>query len=52
MVERHTGKEVNNQKQGKSGAKVKIVNGPAAGNRGIVNPTKNGGIFRPTKGKS
>ena len=50
-MERYTGKEQNNQKQGKSGAKVKIVKGPAAGNRGIVNPTKSGGIFRATKGK-
>jgi hypothetical protein len=50
-MERHTNKEVNNQKQGKSGAKVKMVKGPAAGKRGIVNPTKSGGIFRPTKGK-
>jgi len=49
MVERHTGKEINNQKQGKSGAKVKIVKGPAAGKSGIVNPTKGGGIFRATK---
>lgn len=48
-MERHTGKEVNNQKGGKSGAKVKTVNGPAAGNSGIVNPTKGGGIFRATK---
>jgi len=34
---------------GKSGTKVKIIPGPAKGNRGIVNPTKSGGIFRPTK---
>lgn len=48
---RYTGKEVNNQKQGKSGAKVKRVSGPAVGGAS-GNATKSGGIFRPTKGKS
>jgi hypothetical protein len=41
--------EINNQKQGKSGAKVKRNPGPAKGKRGHVNPTKGGGIFRKTK---
>ena len=51
MVERYTKKETNNQKQGKSGAKVKTVSGPAVGGAS-GNPAKSGGIFRPTKGKS
>jgi hypothetical protein len=50
-MERYTKKEQNNQKQGKSGAKVKRVNGPAVGGAS-GNATKGGGIFRPTKGKS
>ena len=37
-MERYTKKEVNNQKQGKSGAKVKIISGPAVG-RTSGNPT-------------
>jgi uncharacterized protein YjcR len=49
-MERYTKKEVNNQKQGKSGAKVKRVSGPAVG-EASGNATKSGGIFRPTKGK-
>jgi hypothetical protein len=49
-MERYTGKEQNNQKQGKSGAKVKRVNGPATG-KASGNSTKSGGIFRATKGK-
>jgi hypothetical protein len=50
MVERHTGKEVNNQGGGKSGAKVKRVSGPAVGGAS-GNATKSGGVFRATKGK-
>ena len=50
MVERYTKKEVNSQKQGKSGAKVKRVSGPAVGGAS-GNATKSGGIFRATKGK-
>jgi len=50
-MERYTKKEVNNQKQGKSGAKVKRVSGPAVGGAS-GNPPKSGGVFRPTKGKS
>jgi hypothetical protein len=50
MVERYTKKEVNNQKQGKSGAKVDIKRGPVGKQSG--NPTKSGGIFRPTKGSN
>ena len=42
-------KEINNNKQGKSGAKVKTLDGPATGRKGHVNPTKSGGIFRATK---
>lgn len=42
--------ETNNHSQGKSGAKVKQLPGPAKGNKGHVNPVKSGGIFRPTKG--
>lgn len=45
-------KEQNNHKQGKSGAKVPMKPGPAAGKKGVVNPTKGGGIYRPTKGGS
>ena len=44
-------RETNSQKQGKSGGKVPVKPGPAKGRRGHVNPTKNGGINRPTKGK-
>jgi len=50
-MERYTKKEVNNQKQGKSGAKVMQKTGPAVGGAS-GNATKSGGIFRPTKGKA
>ena len=40
-MERYTKKEINNQKQGKSGAKVKIIPGPAVG-RTSGNPTTKG----------
>ena len=43
-------KVITNQSQGKSGAKVKQVRGPVPKQSG--NPTKSGGIFRPTKGSS
>lgn len=44
-------KETNNHKQGRSGSAVDKFMGPAAGgNR--RNPTKSGGINRPTKGGS
>lgn len=43
-------KETNNYPQGKSGAKVKLKSGPATG-RGSGNPTKKGGIMKPTGGK-
>jgi len=43
--------EKNNHKQGRSGAGTPKKPGPAKGRRGIVNPTKSGGIFRPTKGR-
>jgi len=42
--------EKNNYKQGKSGTATPRKPGPAKGRRGVVNPTKKGGIFRPTKG--
>jgi len=42
-------KERNNQKQGRSGSKVKTVSGPVKSASG--NATKKGGVFRPTKGK-
>lgn len=42
-------RESNNHKQGRSGGKVKTIPGPAKGNRGIVNPTKKGGIYRAPK---
>lgn len=41
--------EQNNQKQGKSGSSTPKKPGPAKGNRGHVNPTKSGGIYRATK---
>jgi hypothetical protein len=50
-MERYTKKEVNNQKQGKTGAKVKQVIGPAVAGDTSGNSTKSGGIFRATKGK-
>ena len=42
-------KETNNYKQGRSGSKVKTIPGPAKGKRGVVNPTKGGGIYRKPK---
>lgn len=45
-------RETNNYKQGRTGGKVKTINGPAVGNTRQGNPTKKGGIFRPTKGKA
>jgi len=42
--------EKNNHPQGRSGGKVKTINGPAVG-RGSGNPTKSGGIMKPTSGK-
>lgn len=42
-------KEKNNQKQGRSGSKVKTISGPIKGASG--NATKGGGITRPTRGK-
>ena len=50
-VSREGFKEINNYKQGKTGAGTKKMGGPAKGKRGIVNPTKGGGIYRSTKGK-
>lgn len=44
-------KEINNHKQAKSGTGVVKKSGPATGRKGHVNPTKSGGIFRPTKGQ-
>jgi len=52
MSDKASYSEQNNFKQGKSGAKVPMKPGPAAGNRGKQNPTNGGGIYRPTKGKS
>jgi len=43
-------REMNNHKQGRTNSGVAKKPGPAKGRRGIVNPTKSGGIFRPTKG--
>jgi hypothetical protein len=45
-------REITNQNQAKSGTATPKKRGPAAGNKGIQNPTKSGGIFRPTKGQS
>lgn len=42
-------RESNNYKQGRSGAGTMKKPGPAKGRRGIVNPTKGGGIFRKPK---
>ena len=50
MASNRKGTEVTNQAGGKSGAKVPIKRGPVGKQSG--NPTKSGGIFRPTKGKS
>jgi hypothetical protein len=44
-------KEISNYKQGRSGAKVQMKRGPAAGNSGTKNPLKGGGINRATQGK-
>jgi hypothetical protein len=44
--------EKNNYSQGRSGSGTKKNPGPAKGRRGIVNPTKKGGIYRPTKSGS
>jgi len=43
-------REINHHPQGRSGGKVPMKPGPAKGNRGVVNPTKSGGINRPTRG--
>jgi len=46
--------ERNNHPQGRSGGKVRTIPGPAVGKSGgrkSGNPTKGGGIYRPTKGK-
>jgi len=43
-------RETNNHKQGKTGSKVKTVNGPANGHAS-GNPTKGGGVMQPTRGK-
>ena len=45
-------RETNNHPQGRSGSGTMKKSGPAKGRRGVVNPTKSGGIYRPTKGKS
>ena len=42
-------RETNNHKQGRSGSGTMKKPGPAKGRRGVVNPTKKGGIYRPTK---
>jgi len=43
-------REVNNHPQGRSGGKVRTINGPAVGNTGgRKNPTKGGGIYRKPK---
>ena len=49
-MKRYTGGEKNNQKQGKTGAKVKQISGPAVGSAS-GNATKKGGVFEGTKGK-
>jgi hypothetical protein len=51
-MERYTKKTVDHQPQGKTGAKVKTVTGPAVAGNTSGNATKSGGIFRATKGKS
>lgn len=43
-------KESNNYPQGRSGGGTMKKPGPATGRSGHVNPTKSGGIYRPTKG--
>jgi hypothetical protein len=45
-------REIDNQRTGRSGAGTMKKSGPAKGRRGVVNPTKGGGIYRPTKGRS
>jgi hypothetical protein len=42
-------REITNQKQGRSGAGTPKKPGPAKGRKGVVNPTKSGGIFRAPK---
>lgn len=44
-------KETNNHKQGRDGSRVRDFKGPAAGGGAAGgNPTKSGGINRPTQG--
>ncbi len=43
--------EKTNFRQGRAGSGTPKKPGPAKGRRGVVNPTKKGGIFRPTGGK-
>ena len=45
-------REINNHPQGRSGGGTMKKGGPAKGNSGVKNPTKGGGIFRPTKGRA
>jgi hypothetical protein len=46
------GKEINNQKEGRSGSGTPTKDGPAVPGSGIKkNPTQGGGINRPTAGK-
>lgn len=44
-------RETNNHPQGRSGGGTMRKSGPAKGRKGVVNPTKGGGIFEPTKGR-
>jgi hypothetical protein len=47
-----TEKEINNQKEGRSGSGTPTKDGPAVPGSGIKkNPTQGGGINRPTAGK-
>lgn len=41
--------ETNNYKRGRSGSGTMKKPGPAKGNRGKMNPTKGGGIYRTPK---
>lgn len=43
-------REINNHKQGRSGSKVKTINGPATGQTS-GNATKGGGVMQKTRGK-
>ena len=50
MAMKESYRESNTYKQGKTSTATPKKPGPAKGKRGIVNPTKSGGIYRKPNG--